>query len=220
MASDSIVLKLTLDALGAKEKASDIVKELDGFAKSLEMLGVKMEHTLGGRLTKGVLGTFKSQFSNMMNEDLPEAVRGAKLQQALTVSLVSAVNEGIGKGVQAAMDAMPKSLAERSAVGAFGLAEALTFGGRIPFPSGQEGLKLYGSLHENVLARETAAETNRAAINSAQNEYFNAHTAARPKAITLQQAQASARGIRGTVQGAGRSFLPDFIENLLFGNEP
>lgn len=90
MAEASIALTLVLDALGAKEEASSLAKAVDGFADSFKRMGTQMENTMRGRLIKGVLGTFRSEFKNLMEVEVPQSIRTAELKIALLTKMLIA----------------------------------------------------------------------------------------------------------------------------------
>lgn len=104
---NNVVLKLTLDALGAKEEASGLVKAVQGFTADVKTWGDQMENTMRGRLIKGVIGGFKDSFSDMMNEDLPRSIRAANLQEKLAKELVGAI-PGVGDALADAVGAAIK----------------------------------------------------------------------------------------------------------------
>ena len=97
MADTNIALRLTLDALGAKEEASGLVKAVNGFNESMQKFGRQMENTMRGRLIKGVIGTFTSNFSTMMNESLPRIVRESKIQEDLAAAIGGAISPQAGE---------------------------------------------------------------------------------------------------------------------------
>ena len=90
MAETSIALKLTLDALGAQEETSNLVKAVEGFAAKFREVGAQMENTMRGRLIQGVLGTFQANFSRLMDETVPASIRKVESQISQITAVVGA----------------------------------------------------------------------------------------------------------------------------------
>lgn len=95
--SNSIVLKLALDTGLAAEKATGLVRLIENFNDGLAATGQKMENTLSGRLVKGVVGTFRDNFTMLMNEDVPKIIRDAKLKIELAGAIAGAVSPQAGE---------------------------------------------------------------------------------------------------------------------------
>lgn len=208
MAATDVVLKLTLDALGAKEEASGLVKAVDSFTQGFQKMGAEMENTMRGRLIKGVLGTFKDNFSTMMNDELPQVVKDAKLADALAVSVSEGLVRGSRDYAKMFVEQIP-DLNLQNAQGTLALLNAMTMGGQMPMDPTQAKAMLPYAM-DLATAQNTAARTQRETFDTALEEYYQepSHEHRRPTPVSAAKGLEAASKTLETAGGAGWSMLP------------
>lgn len=217
MANDSVVLKLTLDALGAREEASGLVRAITGFGNSIETLGAQMENTMRGRVIKGALGAFRDQFDNLMNDDLPAIVRESKLEEELATAMVRAIPE-VGDIIAphvATIAAAGRGPEFRAAAGSRELLNQLTLGGRVQFENNQDLQDLYSQIYQRELARERQAAQQRNAFDEAEQAVWSGLPSRdRPQTFKAENIAEQAREASGITTD---TLLPDFLRDLFGG---
>jgi len=87
----NVLIKLILDAAGAKEEASGVVKSLDNMEQKASKVVASFQNTIRGRLFNGLTGMMSENVDKLFNRDLPAQLAGAEV----TASIASKVAEGV-----------------------------------------------------------------------------------------------------------------------------